>query len=78
MDFLDPDRVAEMRAREAEEEALVMEDPSLRVEEEDDGEMDDIFTDFMKKQELEVGFRFRFRWNSTAPYRGTAFVSRKI
>ncbi|CAM9636609.1 unnamed protein product [Ectocarpus sp. 6 AP-2014] len=54
LDFLDPDRVAEMRARKAEEEALVMEDPSLRVEEEDDGEMDDIFTDFMKEQELEM------------------------
>ncbi|CAM9686122.1 unnamed protein product [Ectocarpus sp. 12 AP-2014] len=54
LDYLDPDRVAEMRAREAEEEALVMEDPSLRGEEEDDGEMDDIFTDFMKEQELEM------------------------
>lgn len=57
MDFLDADRVAEQRARQAAEDALVMKDPALKEkvglgEEED--EMDDIFTDFMKEQEQEV------------------------
>lgn len=50
-----------MKARQAEEDALVMQDPNLRTEEEEDGEMDDIFTDFMKEQEKEVGCRFRPR-----------------
>ena len=57
LDFLDADRVAEQRARQAAEDALVMKDPALKEkvglgEEED--EMDDIFTDFMKEQEQEV------------------------
>lgn len=58
MDFLDADRVAEQRARQAEADALVMKDPSLKendgLGDEEEEEMDDIFADFMKEQEREV------------------------
>lgn len=65
LDFLDEDRMAEKRAREAEEAAAVMKDPALELpegeeEEEEEGEMDDIFTDFMKEQEAEVSLASPF------------------
>lgn len=56
MDFLDADRVAENRARQAEEEASVMKDPALKEKDRlgEEEEMDDIFADFMKEQEEEM------------------------
>eukprot|EP00903_Cladosiphon_okamuranus_P005770 g5719.t2 len=54
LDFLDADRVAEQRARQAEANSSVMKNPDLNDGMEDEEGMDDIFADFMKEQEQEM------------------------
>ena len=53
MDFLDEDKMADKRMREAAVEASKMKDPSL-IKEGEEPEMNDIFTDFLKEEKSKV------------------------
>ncbi|CAM9194373.1 unnamed protein product [Laminaria digitata] len=53
LDFLDEDKMADKRMREAAVEASKMKDPSL-MKEGEEPEMDDIFTDFLKEEKSKM------------------------
>ena len=53
LDFLDEDKMADKRMREAAVEASKMKDPSL-IKEGEEPEMNDIFTDFLKEEKSKV------------------------
>lgn len=53
LDFLDEDKMADKRMREAAMEASKMKDPSL-MKEGEEPEIDDIFTDFLKEEKSKV------------------------